>query len=51
MHLSGSLQIQRRGNEAGEGSRKQVLWGAAEGTGVVNSGEEQTYGGTLLVST
>ena len=29
------------GSEAGEGSREQVLWGAAEGTGAVQSGEEE----------
>ena len=25
----------KKGNEAGEGSREQVLWGAAGGTGAV----------------
>ena len=33
-----------KGNEAGEGSGEQVRWGAAEGTGVVQSGEEEAEG-------
>ena len=31
----GDFACPKKGNEAGEGSRAQVLWGAAEGTGVV----------------
>jgi len=30
-----------KGNEADEGSGAQVLWGVAEGTGIVQSGEEK----------
>jgi len=33
-----------KGNEAGEGSREQAWWAAAEGTGAVQSGEEETEG-------
>ena len=32
------------GNEAGEGSGEQVLWGAAEGAGAVQSAEEEAEG-------
>jgi len=40
-----------KSNEAGEVSREQVLRGVAEGTGAVQSGEEEAEGGTLLLST
>jgi len=30
-----------RGNKAGEGSEAQALWGVAEGTEIVQSGEEE----------
>ena len=33
------------GNKAGEGSEEQVLRGAAEGAGAVQSGEEEAEGG------
>jgi len=33
-----------KGNEAGEDSGAQVLGGAAEGTGIVQCGEEVTQG-------
>jgi len=33
-----------KGNEAGEGSRVQVLGEAAEGTGAIQSGEEKAQG-------
>ena len=35
-----------KGNEAGEGSREQVLWGVAEGAGAVQPGEEEAEGGS-----
>ena len=41
--------IQRKGSEADEGSGAQVLWGATEGTGIVQSGEGS--GETLSLST
>ena len=34
-----------KGNKAGEGSREQVLRGAAEEAGAVQSGEEEAEGG------
>lgn len=34
----------KEGNETGEGSGKHVLWGEAETTGVVSSGEEDIQG-------
>ena len=33
-----------KGNKAGEGSGAQILWGVAEGAGVVQSGEEKAQG-------
>jgi len=33
-----------KSNKAGEGSGEQVLWGAAEGAGAVQSGEEEAEG-------
>ena len=33
-----------KGNETGEGSGAQILWGAAEGAGIVQSGEEEAQG-------
>ena len=40
----------REGQRSCEGSGAQVLWGAAEGTGLVQSGEEEARE-TLLHST
>ena len=34
-----------KGSEAGEGSGEQILQGAAEGAGAVQSGEEEAEGG------
>ena len=36
--------VSREGNKGGEGSGEQVLWEAAEGTGIVYSGEEEAEG-------
>ena len=30
-----------KGNKTGEGSGAQVLWGAAEGAGILSSGKEE----------
>ena len=40
----GSGVCPEKGSEAGEGSREQVLWVVAEGTGAVQSGEEEAKG-------
>ena len=40
-----------KGSQAGEGAGEQVWWGAAEGAGAAQSGEEEAEGGTLLLST
>ena len=35
-------------SRAGKGSREQILWGEAEGTGIVRCGEEEAEGRVLL---
>ena len=42
--LCGTGARPKKSSEAHEGSRAQVSWGAAEGTGVVQSGEKQAEG-------
>ena len=36
--------VSREGQQSCEGTGTQVLWGVAEGTGIVQSGEEQVQG-------
>ena len=38
-----------KGQQSHEGSGAQVLWGAAEGTGVVQSGEEEAQGDLMAL--
>jgi len=55
--LAGDGQPGRRATEpnlvldgSGEGSGEQVLWGAAEGAGAAQSGEEEAEGATSSLS-
>lgn len=45
MDLRESLHVQRRAMKMVKGLENKSLWGAAETTGVVYSGEEETQGG------
>ena len=45
-----TLRVSREGQGSWEGSRAQILWGAAEGTGMVQSGEDEAEQETLLLS-
>jgi len=40
--------VSREGQRKCEGSGAQILWGTAEGTGIVQSGEEEALGRPLL---
>ena len=40
----GARACSENGNKVGERSGAQVLWGAADGTGIVHSGEEKAQG-------
>lgn len=43
LHALCTLACPKKDNEAAEGSRKHVLWGMVERTGVVLSGEKETW--------
>jgi len=43
--------VSREGQLSREGSEAQILWGMAEGAGIVHSGEEEAQGETISLST